>query len=115
MSVQSKSSLVKSLETAASKAGLVLLSTTAGTDYSGGPTTVFLLAVPGDEGRSLQLQLSDGFDFDNPTLLPAMEAHLADRTRALRFVRSLMGSDIPASLSGCAGRHLRANLGVQPL
>ena len=26
-----------------------------------------------------------------------------------------MGSDIPASLSGCAGRLLRANLGVQPL
>ena len=87
MSVQSKSSLVKSLETAASKAGLVLLSTTAGTDYSGGPTTVFLLAVPGDEGRSLQLQLSDGCDFDNPTLLPAMEAHLAAEAKRLRNPR----------------------------
>jgi hypothetical protein len=87
MSVQSKSSLVKSLETAASKAGLVLLSTTGGTDYSGGPTTVFLLGVPGDEGRSLQLQLSDGFDFDNPTLLPAMEAHLAAEAKRLRNPR----------------------------
>ena len=87
MSVQSKSSLVKSLETAASKAGLVLLSTTAGADYNGGLTTVFLLGVPGDEGRSLQLQLSDGFDFDNPTLLPAMEAHLAAEAKRLRNPR----------------------------
>jgi hypothetical protein len=87
MSVQSQSSLVKSMETAASKAGLVLLSTTAGADYNGDPTTVFLLGVRGEEGRSLQLQLTDGFDFDNPTLLPAMEAHLAAEAKRLRNPR----------------------------
>ena len=63
MSIQSKSSLVKSLETAASQAGLVLLSTTEGADFHGEPTVVFQLGLPGVESRSLQLQLSEAFRF----------------------------------------------------
>ena len=74
MSAQSKSSLVKSLEAAASKAGLVLHSIAEGADFHGQPTTIFQLGLPGADGRSLQLQLSHSFDFDQPHLLPTMEA-----------------------------------------
>jgi hypothetical protein len=87
MSVQSKSSLVKSLETAASKAGLVLLATTEGADFNGHPTTIFQLGLPAVEGRSLQLQLSESFDFDKPHLLPAIEAHLTAEAKRLRNPR----------------------------
>src|SRR5215469_4820002 len=87
MSTQSKSSLVKSLESAASKAGLVLLSTTEGADLSGKPTTIFQLGLPSVAGRSLQLELTDSFDFDKPNLLPAMEAHLAAQARRLHNPR----------------------------
>ena len=87
MSVQSKSSLVKSLEAAASKAGLVLLSTTEGADFKGNPTIIFQLGLPDAEGRSLQLQLSESFEFDKPHLLPAMEAHLAAEAKRLRNPR----------------------------
>ncbi len=85
MSLQS--SLVKSLQAAASHAGLVLLSTTEAPDYHGHPTLVFQLGLPGLEGRSLQLQLSESFDFDKPHLLPTLEAHLAAEARRLRNPR----------------------------
>src|SRR5579862_4617864 len=83
MSAQSKSSLLKSLETAASQAGLVLLSTTEATADQGHPTMVFQLGLPGAANRSLQLQLSESFDFDKSHLLPAMAAHLAAEARRL--------------------------------
>lgn len=87
MSVQSKSSLVKSLQTAASQAGLVLQSTTEAADYNGNPTIVFQLGLAGDESRSLQLQLSESFDFDKPHLLPEITAHLAAEAKRLRNPR----------------------------
>jgi len=87
MSVQSKTSLIKSLEAAASRAGLVLLSTTEGADFNGNPTTVVQLGIAGLDGRSLQLQLSETFDFDKPHLLPAIESHLAAEAKRLRNPR----------------------------
>ena len=87
MSIQLKSSLVKSLEGAASQAGLVLLSTTEGSDFKGNPTVIFQLGLPGVEGRSLQLQLTDGFEFDKPELLPTIAAHLAAEAKRLRNPR----------------------------
>jgi hypothetical protein len=87
MTGELKSSLVKSLETAASQAGLVLLSTTQGSDFHGKPTAVFQLGVPGASERSLQLELSESFDFDKAHLLPAMTAHLAAEARRLRNPR----------------------------
>ena len=87
MSVPLKSSLVKSLESAASQAGLVLLSITEGADFNGRPTLIFQLGLPGDESRSLQLQLSEGFDFDKPHLLPTMATHLAGEAKRLRNPR----------------------------
>ena len=89
MTVESKSNLVASLQAAASPAGLVLVSATQGSDFHGQPTAVFELGLPGAEaaGRTLRLELSDGFEFDKPELLPAMTAHLAAQAKRLRNPR----------------------------
>jgi hypothetical protein len=75
------------MEAAASKAGLVLLSTAEGADFNGRPTSIFQLGLAGDKGRALQLQLSEDFDFDKPQLLPAIEAHLGAEAKRLRNPR----------------------------
>jgi hypothetical protein len=84
-----KTSLVSSLESAAEKAGLVLVSVSQGTDTGGHPTAVFQLGLLGDDaiGRSLRLELSDTFAFDKPELLTAMTAHLAGEAKRLRNPR----------------------------
>jgi len=87
MTVQSKSSLVASLEKAAALAGLTLLSTSSGSDFNGEPTVIFQLGISGLEDRSLQLELSEAFEFDKPNLLPEMAAHLAAEAKRLRNPR----------------------------
>ena len=89
MSANLKSSLVSSVEAAAAQAGLLLVSATEGSDFHGRPTAVFQLGLPGDElaGRTVQLELSEAFDFDKPDLLPAMTAHLAGEAKRLRNPR----------------------------
>ncbi len=87
MTAATKASLAASLASAASQAGLTLVSTTAGTDFHGEPTSIFQLGVPGLEGRTLQLELSSAFDFDKPDLLPQMAAHLAAQAKRLRNPR----------------------------
>jgi hypothetical protein len=89
MTTELKSSLAASLEAAAKKAGLVLVSATQGADFHGRPTAVFELGLPGKEaaGRSLKLELSGSFDFDKPELLPEMTAHLAAEAKRLRNSR----------------------------
>ena len=84
-----KSSLVSSLEAAALQAGLALVTSTQGTDLKGRPTAVFELGVAGAEatGRTLKLELSEGFDFGKPELLPAMTAHLVGEAKRLRNPR----------------------------
>jgi hypothetical protein len=89
MSSDLKTSLVASLEAAAAKAGLVLVSVKQGADFHGYPTAVFELGLPGNEaaGRSLKLELSDAFDFDKHHLLPEMTAHLAAEAKRLKNPR----------------------------
>ena len=89
MTADLKSNLVTSLETAAAQADLVLQSVTEGSDFHGRPTAVFLLGLKGGElsGRTLKLELSEGFDFDKPDLLPTMTAHLAGEAKRLRNPR----------------------------
>lgn len=89
----SSRNLATSLAAAAAKAGLTLVSTTAGKDFTGQPTSIFELGLPGLAGRTLQLELSEGFDFErsgdssSPSLLPQMEAHLAAEAKRLRNPR----------------------------
>jgi hypothetical protein len=89
MTAELKSSLVSSIEAAASQAGLVLVSATQGADFHGQPTAVFELGLPGFAGgaRSLRLELSEKFDFDKPELLPTMTAHLAAQAKRLKNPR----------------------------
>ena len=88
MTADLKSSLVASLQTAAAQAGLVLLSAAQGADFNGRPTAIFQLGLPGAAaGRSLQLELSEAFDFDKSHLLPEMTAHLAAEAKRLRNPR----------------------------
>ena len=91
-----KSTLVSALEAAAAQAGLVLVSTTQGADSKGRPTAVFELGLAGTPSglpgadaasRTLKLELSEGFEFDKPELLPAMTAHLASEAKRLRNPR----------------------------
>jgi hypothetical protein len=101
-----KSSLVQSLQTAAAQAGLILVSTTQGSDFHGEPTTIFELGLNDGSNRTLKLELSHDFDFDKPNLLPEMAAHLAAKAKRLRNPRpecyvTLGGLPLPsASLSG---------------
>jgi hypothetical protein len=89
MTVDLKSNLVSSVQAAAAKAGLTLVSTTEGADFHGQPTAVFQLGLTtGDAaGRTLRLELSEGFEFNKPDLLPTITAHLADEAKRLRNPR----------------------------
>src|SRR3569833_2225681 len=70
-----KASLVTSIEAAAAKAGLKLVSATEA-DLNGQPTQIFSLGLPGADYRRLQLELTVAFDFNKPNLLPEMTALL---------------------------------------
>jgi len=87
MTVELKANVVSSMETAAAKAGMVLISATEGSDFHGQPTAVFQLGLADAAGRTLRLELSEAFDFDKPHLLPEMTAHLAAEARRLRNPR----------------------------
>jgi hypothetical protein len=89
MTAELKSSLVTALQGAASKAGLVLVSTTQGADFHGKPTAVFQLGLPGAAAgaNTLRLELSEAFDFDKPDLLPTITNHLAGEAKRLRNPR----------------------------
>ena len=87
MTVEMKPSLVKSIETAASQAGMVLASVTQGSDFHGQPTAVFELGLLDVPGRTLRLELTDSFDFDKPHLLPTTTAHLAAEAKRLHNPR----------------------------
>ena len=89
MAAELRSPLVTSLEAAAVKAGLTLVSVTAGADFLGAPTAVFELGLADKAaaGCSLKLELTDAFDFDKPHLLPEMTEHLAAEAKRLRNPR----------------------------
>ncbi|MGD0547886.1 MAG: hypothetical protein ABR991_08655 [Terracidiphilus sp.] len=89
MNAALNSTLVSALEAAAAQAGLVLVSSTEGVGSNGTPTAVFLLGLAGAAagGRTLKLELTEGFAFDKPELLATMAAHLAAEAKRLRNPR----------------------------
>jgi hypothetical protein len=89
MTAELKSNLVTSVQTAAEQAGMVLVSTTEGSDFHGHLTAVFQLGLPVSDltGRTLRLELSEAFEFDKPDLLSTMTAHLASEAKRLRNPR----------------------------
>jgi hypothetical protein len=89
MSTPVATNLTASLQSAATMAGLTVLSMEAGTDFNGHPTTRFRLALTPDAPaeRSLLLELSEAFDFNKPELLPEMTTHLREAAHRLRNPR----------------------------
>jgi hypothetical protein len=88
MTAELKSSLVTAIDAAAKQAGLVMVSTTQGESSDRRATAIFQLGLPGAvAGNTLQLELSDAFEFDKPDLLPQITAHLAAEARRLRNPR----------------------------
>jgi hypothetical protein len=89
MSTQAATNLTASLQSAATQASLHLVSTEAGKDFNGQPTTRFRLALTPDAPaeRTLLLELSESFDFQKPELLPEMTSHLREAAHRLRNPR----------------------------
>ncbi|MEO6829676.1 MAG: hypothetical protein ABI164_07675 [Acidobacteriaceae bacterium] len=81
--------LTAAMEKAAKAAGLAIVSTDVGQDFHGQPTTCFRFSLPGvtDKDRTLRLELSHAFDFDQPLLLPEMMNYLRDAALRLRNPR----------------------------
>jgi hypothetical protein len=77
------------LQTAAKTAGLAVLSTRAGSDFHGAPTTCFTFGLHAETAadRTLQLELSDIFDLQQPSLLPELTAYLREAALRLRNPR----------------------------
>ncbi|MFZ0302879.1 MAG: hypothetical protein WAL75_09340 [Terracidiphilus sp.] len=95
MTAELKSSLVSAIQSAATQAGLTLVSASQSTGADDRTTTVFNLGLKGADavGKTLKLELTDDFDFDKPGsqgnagLLPEMAAHLAGEAKRLRNPR----------------------------
>jgi len=94
MTAELKTSLVSSIESAATQAGLVLVSVAQSNGSKNGApggrsTAIFQFGLPNAEtpGRVVKLELTEGFDFDKPELLPQMSAHLAAEAKRLRNPR----------------------------
>ncbi|MBV8673382.1 MAG: hypothetical protein JOZ33_08110 [Acidobacteriaceae bacterium] len=105
MPTQFQNTLTSMLETAAQKAGLVVISTEVGADFTQHRTARFRLGLAPDASpeRTLQLELSEAFDFQKPKLLPEMTVHLRESAKRLRNPRpdayvTLAG--LPVSFSG---------------
>jgi len=89
MTVPVEATLAANLQAAARIAGLTIVATESGTDFNGHPTTRFRLATAADAPaeRTLQLELSEAFDFHKPELLPEMTSHLREAAQRLRNPR----------------------------
>ncbi len=81
--------LIGAMESAAKAAGLIVLSTQAGSDFHGEPTTSFTFGLNTDTSveRRLRLELSHTFNFHQPSLLPEMTSYLREAALRLRNPR----------------------------
>jgi hypothetical protein len=82
-------SLTSAIESAAKTAGLVVMSTRAGSDFNGAPTTCFVFGLSADTAsdRTLQLELSNTFDVTQSALLPELTSYLRESALRLRNPR----------------------------
>ena len=83
------STLNAAVSSATADAGLTIVSSEEGIDFSGRPTAIFRIGLVPDAPaeRTLRLELSEDFDFHRPELLPEMTAHLRDEAKRLRNPR----------------------------
>ena len=87
MSIDTKAVLAGQVEAAAKAAGLVVVSSAVGADFSGNPTTRFQLALAADPKKTELLELSDKFDFSQTELLGEVGVYLAESAKRLKNPR----------------------------
>ena len=96
------SALQQRIATAASAAGLQIAATEPATSFSGAPTTRFSLALAGQPGQALLLELSDSFDIATADASQQLQLFLAETANRLRNPRPnaiLTLTGIPLSYS----------------
>jgi hypothetical protein len=87
MSMGTQAGLAGQVETAARAAGLVIAGSEPSTNFSGGATTRFTLALASDTARTQVLELSDDFDFSSKALADEVSVYLAETAKRLRNPR----------------------------
>ncbi len=100
MSTETQTVLAGQVEAAAKAAGLVVVATSEGKDFSGGPTAKFTLALPpqrasspgtpalaANPAKTQTLELSAGFDFSGAALKGVVENYLKETAVRLRNPR----------------------------
>src|SRR5271168_406006 len=87
MSMGTQAVLAEQVEAAAKAAGLVVVSSEVGQDFSGNPTTRFKLGLVADRAKTQVLELSDRFDFSRADLLAEVGVYLAEAAKRLKNPR----------------------------
>src|SRR5580692_1396698 len=87
MDMGTQAVLAGQVEAAAKAAGLVVVSSEVGRDFSGNPATRFQLALAGDTKKTELLELSDKFDFSQKELLAQVGVYLAESAKRLKNPR----------------------------
>lgn len=76
--------LAGQVEAAAKAAGLIVVSSAVGQDFSGSPTTRFMLALATDQSKTQVLELSDRFDFSQAEMLAEVRVYLGETAKRLK-------------------------------
>jgi hypothetical protein len=87
MDTGTQARLAGQVEAAAKAAGLLVVSSEIGADFSGNPTTRFTLGPISEPGKTQVLELSDKFDFSRADLLGEIEVYLAEAAKRLKNPR----------------------------
>src|ERR1700730_10289688 len=87
MGMGAQAVLAGQVEAAAKAAGLEVISSEVGQDFSGNPTTRFMLALIADNSKTQLLELSDKFDFSRPDMLAEVGVYLAEAATRLKNPR----------------------------
>jgi hypothetical protein len=84
MDINTQAVLAGQVAAAAKAAGLAVVASEVGADFSGNPTTRFTLALVNDTAKKQVLELSDKFDFSRADLLGEVQVYLAEAAKRLR-------------------------------
>ncbi len=87
MSIEAQTVLAGQIVAAAQAAGLVVIASEEGKDFSGGSTTRFTLGLATDQAKKQVLELSSGFDFSRAELAGVVKEYLAETAKRLRSAR----------------------------
>src|SRR5260370_32241935 len=87
MSIGTQAVLAGQVEAAAKAAGLVVISSEVGQDFSGNTTTRLMLELVVDNSKKKVLELSDKFDFSRADLLAGVGVYLAEAAKRLKNPR----------------------------